>query len=79
MKKIASIAVMFCLSLSACMTTNPSILSANEAGITIQVKADKVSDAETEAQAYCNTKGRTAVLDRVTPNGNDANVSYYCR
>ena len=67
------------ISLSACMTTTPSILSANDAGITLQVRADSVANAEKEAQAYCNTKGRTAVLDRVTPNGNDANVSYYCR
>ena len=41
--------------------------------------ADARANAEKEAQAYCSTKGRTAVLDRVTPNGKDANVSYYCR
>jgi putative hemolysin len=78
-KKSAFIALAAVVVLSACVTTTPSILSANDAGITLQVRANNVANAEKEAQAYCATKGRTAVLDRVTPNGKDANVSYYCR
>lgn len=79
-KKSAFMVALAAASLSACMTNStPSILSANDAGITLQVRADSVDNAQSEAQAYCATKGRTAVLDRVTPNGKDANVSYYCR
>lgn len=69
--------------LSACASFGggggPRILSANEAGITYQVRSTKVSTTESAARAYCEARGRTSALDRVTPVGNDANVSYFCR
>lgn len=86
MKKIiiASIATAFAFSgLSACASlgggNDVRILSANEAGVTYQVKSTKVSTTESVARAYCESRGRTAMLDRVTPVGQDANVSYFCR
>ena len=79
MKITTSIVLIAALGLSACVATTPAIVSANEAGITIRVKANNVDAAEAEARAYCEGKGRTAVLDRVTPDGNDATVSFYCR
>ncbi len=79
MKIYAITSALLGLTLTACATTGPSILSANDAGITIKVRADQVDKAEAEAETYCESKGRTAVLDRVTPAGKDANVSFYCR
>jgi Pyruvate/2-oxoacid:ferredoxin oxidoreductase gamma subunit len=79
MKITSSIALVAALGMAGCVTTAPSIVSASEAGITIRVKANNVPAAEAEAKAYCEGKGRTAVLDRVTPDGNEATVSFYCR
>lgn len=70
------------LGLSACASmggSSPRILSANEAGITYQVKSTKVASTESAAQEYCNSRNRNATLDRVTPVGKDSNVSYFCR
>lgn len=65
---------------TACATTSgPRIISANEAGITYRVKSDRVTVAEDAAKEYCRMRGRVAVLDRVSPVGKDANVSFFCR
>lgn len=68
------------LLVSACATTNgPRIMSASENGITYRVKSDQVTVAEDAAKEYCRTRGGYAVLDRVTPVGKYANVSFFCR
>ena len=54
-------------------------MSANESGITYRVKSDQVTVAEDAAKEYCRTRGGYAMLDRVSPVGKYANVSFFCR
>ncbi|MBB5659729.1 hypothetical protein [Brevundimonas halotolerans] len=85
MRKIVILSTAFAAAgvLSACASIGGGqdlrILSANEDGITYQVKSTKVSETESAARSYCEARGRTSVLDRVTPVDGNANVSYFCR
>lgn len=78
MKKIFA-ASAACAALAACASSTPRILSASEVGITYRVSSNNVAKAETAAAEYCKTRGRTAVLDRVTPVGKNSNASFFCR
>lgn len=78
MKKVL-VSTALCAALAACSGSTPRVLSASEVGVTYRVNANNVPRAEQAASEYCASRGRVAVLDRVTPVNNNANASFFCR
>lgn len=62
------------------MDKGPTVLSSNPQGVTIKFKEGGLDDATGKANDLCQIQGRTAQLQRVTPEGEDTRVGTFdCR
>jgi hypothetical protein len=48
-------------------------------GISYRLSGSDMSTTNRQADAYCRQYGKRAVLDKVSPTGNDSVASYECR
>lgn len=69
---LAIVALAGCQSASAPAVVTPP-------GISYRLNGSDMSATNRQADAYCQQYGRRAVLDKVSPTGNDNVASYECR
>ena len=62
-----------------CSSSAPRIVSSDALGVTYRVAPDAQADAEAAASEYCQSRGRTARLQNVTPAGNNrSTMAFNC-
>jgi hypothetical protein len=63
------------ISLGACTTTGPTVVSAGATQVTYRIAPDRLEETRAAAQKYCADQGRRmAQLDSVTPTGDGQSV-----
>lgn len=73
-----SLTVAFSISLVACTTVGPTVVSASPTNVTYRIAPDRLAETRAEAEKYCADQGRrTAQLDRVTPTGEGKSVAAF--
>lgn len=66
------------ISLGACATTGPTVVSASATHVTYRIAPDRLEETRAAAEKYCADQGRrTAQLDRVTPTGGGKSVAAF--
>ncbi len=66
------------ISLGACTTFEPTVVSASESNVTYRIAPDQLEKTRLAAEKYCADQGRqTAQLDRVTPTGEGKSVAAF--
>ncbi|RZL29542.1 MAG: hypothetical protein EOP64_00635 [Sphingomonas sp.] len=61
-------------------STKPSVISSSPQGVTIKFKEGEIDNATAKANDICRVQGRTAMLQRVTPQDERKRIaSFDCR
>ncbi len=67
------------MAVAGCASSMPRVVSANNQGITYQVKPEDQSKAESAARDYCRARNRNAELRTVTPTGGGrSTITFNC-
>lgn len=73
-----SLTIALSVSLVACTTTGPTVVSASPTNVTYRISPDRLAETRAAADKYCADQGRkTAQLDRVTPTGEGKSVAAF--
>ena len=66
------------ISLAACATTGPTVISASSTNVTYRIAPDRLAETRAAADKYCADQGRrTAQLNDVTPTGDGNSVAAF--